>query len=420
MFLSQQNADHLYKLGRIRNPINVGNSLPAGMTMPGVPMASPAAGQTRNSSLTLDQARQMAAGAPGGGYAGRSGGFQNLQAITSAGGGPAPNPSGVWRPNALGNPPVAYPALNAVTGGGGGGGGIRGSFTYVPVEQALGPGAYMPGNNAKWKKDISDSFNSFQGAVNQGNKPAEEYWRDRAALQRASGSMGAKALADAFNAKYGGGGGGGSFANAQNAANQANEARYQDILGGYQQRYERNLANLQGAGQQEAADINRRYDERAANIRSDLIARGMGNSTTVDTMLAGNERERTNDLGRLQERLRNQQLAVDTGLTGDTLQFMERRNDVGPDLNMLARLASGVGAASVGGQGVEMLSPSEVGFQNPLAMLARQGGYQGGGRGYETSEERNRRRGTGTFGRAHQQARAFNDAADAWNPQFVV
>lgn len=159
---------------------------------------------------------------------------------------------------------------------------------------------------------------------------------------------------------YGGGsvgGGGGAFdlaseyQRALDQANAANEARYKDILGGYQSRYERGLGLLDGMGQQEGRDINELYDNQAAQQRQSLVGRGLGNSTVLDTMLAGVDRERAADLGRLNERMRQQTLATDSGLSGDTLQFMERKTETGPDFNMLAQLAQQMGQAGYGAGG---------------------------------------------------------------------
>ena len=338
------------------------------------------------------------------------GGFRDLSNMRAVGAGSAPaDPNAPWRPAALSNQAVPYPALGAAVGGGGGG--FGGTFTYVPREEALGPGAYMPGNASQWKKDITDSFNSLAGARQHGNVPSQRYWELEAAKQRASGSAGARQLIEAINAEQaritgGGGGGGGGSGGGVGAANQANEARYQDILNGYQQRYERNLANLQNAGQQEAADINEAYTNQGSRINNDLISRGMRNSTVAGTMAQGNERERLAAISRLNERLQQQRLAVDAGLSKDTLDVMERKNEAGPDLALLAQLqraASATGGLGGAVGGASFVPASALGFQNPLmwatqAMMQGAAGGGGGGNGFETSEERARRLGKPYFG----------------------
>lgn len=154
----------------------------------------------------------------------------------------------------------------------------------------------------------------------------------------------------------GGGGGGGSdlsssFREMLDRANQANEARYQDVLGGYQSRYERGMDMLKGMGQQEAKDISELADNQAALTRQRLTDRGLANSTVLDTMLSGVDREQAANIGRLYDRVRQQALQTDAGLSGDTLQFMERKDETGPDTNLLAQLAMAMGRGGYGGGG---------------------------------------------------------------------
>jgi len=100
---------------------------------------------------------------------------------------------------------------------------------------------------------------------------------------------------------------------------------------GFLDRYNRGLANLKGMGDQERRDINERYDARSGALNQDLISRGIRNSTVAQSMQQGNERERTADLGRLEERLRQQRLDTDAALSGDLLNmqgqnFINRMN----------------------------------------------------------------------------------------------
>jgi len=103
---------------------------------------------------------------------------------------------------------------------------------------------------------------------------------------------------------------------------------------GFLDRYNRGLANLEGMGDQERRDINERYDARSGALNQDLISRGIRNSTVAQSMQQGNERERTADLGRLEERLRQQRLDTDAALSGDLLNmqgqnFVNRMNLMG-------------------------------------------------------------------------------------------
>lgn len=67
---------------------------------------------------------------------------------------------------------------------------------------------------------------------------------------------------------------------------------------------------VEGMGGQERADINTRFDNMQSQIESDLTARGLSNSTILPGMFSANERERSDSLGGLEERLRQQRLGV--------------------------------------------------------------------------------------------------------------
>jgi DNA-binding XRE family transcriptional regulator len=142
------------------------------------------------------------------------------------------------------------------------------------------------------------------------------------------------------------------YQSAMNRANQANEARYQDVLGGYQQRYQRGMDMLSGLGQQQSKDINELYDQQQGNINNNLINSGLMNSSVASTMAMGNNRERNADLGRLNDSVRQQAMAADAGLSGDTLQFMERKTEAQPNVALLAQIMQSLGVGGYGGGGI--------------------------------------------------------------------
>lgn len=186
---------------------------------------------------------------------------------------------------------------------------------------------------------------------------------------------------------YGGSGGSaGGFQGAYDEARAENEARYRDILGGYEAR----RAAAQGAGAQESRDIDKAMRGRGAASRQSLVSRGLNNSTLLDTMQMGVERERADAQGRLNERLRREE----ADLLGDELRFMQERDDTYPDMGLLAQLAQGVGAAGGGGGAYmaappQYASPQSLGYQIPFGMNyagpigggVRGGGVRGGGYG---------------------------------------
>ena len=263
-------------------------------------------------------------------------------------------------------------------------------FSITPGSPAAsaGPGSYMgPGTHAedqRWQQ---------QAAMIQ----AQELARSRGGGLHAGGYA-----AGGGGGGYGGGGGGGGYGgneffdayqSAMDRANQENEARYRDILEGQQARYERGMGLLEGAGNQERADINEAYDAQGAALRQGVISRGLGNSSVSDTMQMGNLRERSNSMGRLNDRLIQQRMAADAQLSGDVLNFMERREDSGPDYNQLAQLAQMLGRGGYGADGFgaapqapnapvmyapEYVSPQSLGYQIPSFGSVAMGGGGGG------------------------------------------
>lgn len=180
-----------------------------------------------------------------------------------------------------------------------------------------------------------------------------------------------------------------SYTQAESEAKKANEQRYQDILAGYgdlynnvgsqysdllnkvtgkySDRYGTAMDILQGMGAQEKSDIVSAYEDMAGKQQQDLVARGFSGTTVLPTMQRGVERQKTEELGRLDERIRAQKLDVHSNLSGDEIQalqslgtgkigaladiyggklgVMERRTDAYPDLGQYLQLMQGLGQA---------------------------------------------------------------------------
>lgn len=132
---------------------------------------------------------------------------------------------------------------------------------------------------------------------------------------------------------------------AQAEAKAANEQRYADILQGYQQRTAGAAQDIEGLGASERLNIGDRYTTGRAQAEQDLISRGLGNSTVRSSVMRGYDQERDRAMTRLAEDQSNMRLQYLPALEGDRLQFMERRNDVGPDMNQVAALAQSFGQA---------------------------------------------------------------------------
>lgn len=130
-----------------------------------------------------------------------------------------------------------------------------------------------------------------------------------------------------------------AYQKAYDEATAANEKRYQEILTGFRQRRTRALSFLEGAGKQESADITQQFTNLQASGQQDLVSRGLTGTGVLSSQRRGIASSRVAAQGRLNERLQQQRLDVDTRLSGDTLGFMERREDPFPDFQQLQQLA---------------------------------------------------------------------------------
>lgn len=156
---------------------------------------------------------------------------------------------------------------------------------------------------------------------------------------------------------YSGGGGGGfnseffkKYEDAYAAAKAANEKRYGEILSGYDKQY----ASLEGAGKQEGLDISERWKNANTQGQQGLVSSGLSSTTVAPTLAAGYVKREGQDQSRLQERIQQQRLGIDT----NRLNFMERRDDVYPDLNLYATLAKNMGSGGVGMGGGGQAAPA--------------------------------------------------------------
>lgn len=143
----------------------------------------------------------------------------------------------------------------------------------------------------------------------------------------------------------------GDYQAAYNRALNANETRYQQGLQGFDARHQRGMAMLSGLGQQELADIRQRGEEQKSNISQRMNDLGLAGTTVGDSLRTGVDRETNADAGRAQERIRQQQVATDAALSGDTLGFLERRTDAYPDLGSYVSLMQMAGQTAARQQG---------------------------------------------------------------------
>jgi len=157
------------------------------------------------------------------------------------------------------------------------------------------------------------------------------------------------------------------YQTAYNEAKAANEARYQEILTGYKTRYgtameglasskEEIMSGLEGMGEAELAGIGRQYTKERASVAQGLISSGLHSTTVAPAVLGGVTRREGYATGEAQERLRREKLGylkslsdrellMQTGLSREELDFMERREDEYPSESLYVQLMQGLGSS---------------------------------------------------------------------------
>jgi hypothetical protein len=119
-------------------------------------------------------------------------------------------------------------------------------------------------------------------------------------------------------------------------------------FGGLQDRYTRNMGYLEGAGNQQRKDINADYSKLNASQQQDLARRGLLSSTVSQTMQNGVERKKQDSLGVLQESLNRQRLSTDAQISGDILNFKERKQENAPSYGDYTNLMMQLGQSGGG------------------------------------------------------------------------
>lgn len=228
-------------------------------------------------------------------------------------------------------------------------------------------GAMGDPGDARWRANMgpNDTYTD-QGQIIRGNGGGAAAGGGNGGAAPAGGAAGGGGAANNAGGAAGGGAGANSgtgndrvdqianwYQQAYDDAKAANLERYGEAKGMRTDLRERALADLNGSGAQEAKDIRQRYKNVDAQGEQDLIARGLGNSTRRGVMKRGVAREETNDMGRLNERLRQQRIGLDTGLTDEVADLIERRDDTYPDIGQLLDLMRGFGQSGFGQPGYQ-------------------------------------------------------------------
>ncbi len=140
------------------------------------------------------------------------------------------------------------------------------------------------------------------------------------------------------------------------------------VTGGFGALRQRTLAELAQVGGQEKTDINRRFGALQSRSAQDLTSRGLGSSTILSSTSAGIERQRSDSLGSLADRLRQARANADERITGNQLgaQASLGSQAIGTEVTLLQSLANSIlnrsdiqpfNPFAAGVQGLEFLKP---------------------------------------------------------------
>jgi hypothetical protein len=131
----------------------------------------------------------------------------------------------------------------------------------------------------------------------------------------------------------------------QDAANAANEARYGEVKQSNADLYGRVMGEVDNWGGVQQKLNEERAKESMGNIRGNLAARGLTDSTIGDAFQARNDRDLALTQQDLSEKKSARRLGYDIDLTNNANAFIERRTDRGPDNTALLALSAKLGEA---------------------------------------------------------------------------
>lgn len=136
---------------------------------------------------------------------------------------------------------------------------------------------------------------------------------------------------------------------AQEDANRANQERYEEGLRRLQERE----AMASEYGSAAMAEARRQFANLGTQANQKMVDRGLTGTTIAPSVQAGIARQGEQTAAKIGE----DAMRYRTDLIGDTVGFMERRDDVGPDLGMLGNLMMQYGQS--GGGAIKVDAPKK-------------------------------------------------------------
>jgi hypothetical protein len=159
-----------------------------------------------------------------------------------------------------------------------------------------------------------------------------------------------------------------------NAANDKRDLEVRGLLGKYgdpEGLYGRTMGEIDNFGKASKLDLEERAKQAMGAIQANLSARGLGNSTITSAFQQKNASDLAREQQRLSEMVSDRRITNDQSLTGNLAGFIERQNDIAPDMLPYLDLAMKYGESG-DGQGMQGLPGGQQfqQFQQPG------GGYQ--------------------------------------------
>lgn len=152
------------------------------------------------------------------------------------------------------------------------------------------------------------------------------------------------------------------YQNQYNEARASNIQRYEQILTGkegYGERLAEGRSTIEGLGAGQRSRIEEEYGAPGQELRGkvggamygNLVSRGLAGTSEMTNVARGVARARGQETLDLEDRLSREKMDYVQGLQKDRLDFMERREDEYPSLEMLTSLSQGLGQYGAGGGG---------------------------------------------------------------------
>ena len=123
-----------------------------------------------------------------------------------------------------------------------------------------------------------------------------------------------------------------SLQSAYDKARAANEARYGEILAGYQGRTGEVMGMLEQYGAQGYQDVLAQGPTGQSAARQSAISRGLTGTTVLTNLQRSAQQDHDARVARYIQALAGLKAQTYAGLRGETLGFMERRQDTYPDV----------------------------------------------------------------------------------------